>query len=120
MPHILVCACKFPLIIFITAQLSSKAFDTLSHNFVSQVYKFFNLGPNIIKWLNLLGNNREACISLGNGLDTPFFRLGRGRPQGDNPSPNTFNFSVQILIQDGAGSRNRVHPETGPPVNQSK
>jgi Reverse transcriptase (RNA-dependent DNA polymerase) len=29
---------------------------------------------------------------------TNFFKLGRGRPQGDNISPNTFNFAVQILI----------------------
>jgi hypothetical protein len=76
----------------------AKAFDTLSHDFVNCVYKFFNLGPNIIRWLNILGNNREACISLDPDRDTPYFKLGRGRPQGDNPSPNTFNFSVQILI----------------------
>jgi hypothetical protein len=29
---------------------------------------------------------------------SPHFRLGRGRPQGDNISPNTFNFADQILI----------------------
>jgi hypothetical protein len=46
----------------------------------------------------LLGNNREACISLDNGANSRFFKLGRGRPQGDNISPNTFNFADQILI----------------------
>jgi Reverse transcriptase (RNA-dependent DNA polymerase) len=75
-----------------------KAFDTLSHAYLKSVYKFFNFGPSIIQWLELLGNQREACICLDDNKKTPFFNLGRGRPQGDNISPNTFNFAVQILI----------------------
>jgi hypothetical protein len=42
----------------------AKAFDTLLHPFIHQVYKFFGFGDNTIKWLTLLGNNREACIIL--------------------------------------------------------
>jgi hypothetical protein len=45
----------------------AKAFDTLNHKFIEQVYKFFGLGENIIKWLLLLGNQRQACITLENG-----------------------------------------------------
>jgi hypothetical protein len=76
----------------------AKAFDTLSHKFLNKVYKFYNFGPGIIKWLSLLGKDREACITLDNNKISKYFRLGRGRPQGDNISPNTFNFSDQILI----------------------
>jgi hypothetical protein len=76
----------------------AKAFDTLSHKFLTQVYKFFGFGPNIIKWLNLLGTNREAYIGLDNNINSRPFKLGRGRAQGDNISPNTFNFVDQILI----------------------
>jgi hypothetical protein len=76
----------------------AKAFDTLSHDFVDLTYKFFNLGPVIRRWLNLLGNNRTACINFNKDCSSPHFQLGRGRPQGDNISPNTFNFSDQILI----------------------
>jgi hypothetical protein len=76
----------------------AKAFDTLSHAFLDKVYKFFNLGPVIRRWLALLGNDRQACISLEGKKSTKYFKLGRGRPQGDNISPNTFNFAVQILI----------------------
>jgi hypothetical protein len=75
----------------------AKAFDTLSHKFLTKVYEFFRFGPNIRKWLDLLGNNRMACISLDSGCSR-YFNLGRGRPQGDNISPNTFNFADQILI----------------------
>jgi hypothetical protein len=76
----------------------AKAFDTLSHDFIDKVYEFFNIGPCMRKWLNLAGNNRQACISLSPTKDTPFFDLGQGRPQGDNLSPNSFNFAEQILI----------------------
>jgi hypothetical protein len=76
----------------------AKAFDTISHSFMQQVYKFFNLGNNIINWLNLPGRDREACIALDGNKNSRYFKLGRGRPQGDNISPNTFNFADQILI----------------------
>jgi hypothetical protein len=76
----------------------AKAFDTLSHDFLGKVYDFFNFGDSIKKWLSLLGNQREACNLLDNGKTTKNFPLRCGRPQGDNISPNTFNFAEQILI----------------------
>jgi Reverse transcriptase (RNA-dependent DNA polymerase) len=76
----------------------AKAFDTLDHDFINEVYKFFGLGPNITRWLNLCGNSRTACIMLDNNKFSRTFKLGCGRPQGDNTSPCTFNFCEQILI----------------------
>jgi hypothetical protein len=76
----------------------AKAFDTLSHKFLREVFKFFNMGPSIIRWLSLLGENRSACILLDDGTYSRSFRLDRGRAEGDNISPNTFNFGEQILI----------------------
>jgi hypothetical protein len=76
----------------------AKAFDTLSHSFLREVFKFFGIGPRMIKWLTLLGENRQACILLDDGTYSRNFTLGRGRAQGDNISPNTFNFAEQILI----------------------
>ncbi len=52
----------------------------------------------MIDWLTLLGENRTACILLDDGTYSRNFRLDRGRAQGDNISPNTFNFAEQILI----------------------
>jgi hypothetical protein len=52
----------------------------------------------MIRWLNLIGNHRVDCTSFGPGTDSPFFDLGQGRPQGDNVSPNSFNFCAQPLI----------------------
>jgi hypothetical protein len=76
----------------------AKAFDTLSHAFLREVFKFFGFGPNITRWLELLGQNRQACITLDDGTYSRNFNLGRGRAQGDNISPNTFNFGEQILL----------------------
>jgi hypothetical protein len=76
----------------------AKAFDTLSHRFLREVFKFFNMGPGITRWLTLLGENRTACLLLDDGSYSRSFELGRGRAQGDNISPNTFNFGEQILI----------------------
>jgi hypothetical protein len=76
----------------------AKAFDTLSHHFLQEVFRFFIMGPGIIRWLTLLGENRTACLLLDDGSYSHSFDLGRGRAQGDNISPNTFNFGEQILI----------------------
>ena len=76
----------------------AKAFDTLSNKFLDEVLKFFGFGNYIMSWLKLLGTNRTACIMLEDGELTRNFMLERGRPQGDNISPNTFNFCIQILI----------------------
>jgi hypothetical protein len=76
----------------------AKAFDTLSHGYLRDVFRFFNFGPYITSWLELIGENRNACIILDDGSYSKNFDLGRGRAQGDNISPNTFNFGEQILL----------------------
>jgi hypothetical protein len=76
----------------------AKAFDTLDHNFIKAVYRFFGFGENIISWLNLLGFQRQACIIMEDGSNSKYFDLETGRAQGDNLSPNIFNFCEQILI----------------------
>jgi exonuclease III len=76
----------------------AKAFDTLDHGFIQEVYRFFGFGPNITRWLTLLGIDREECIILNNEKNSRYFRLETGRPQGDNLSPFTFNFCAQIGI----------------------
>jgi hypothetical protein len=52
-----------------------KAFDTISHQYINKAYRFFNFGENFIRWLNLIGTNRKACIILENGLYSSFFYL---------------------------------------------
>jgi len=75
-----------------------KAFDTISHNFLNKAYRFFNFGENIIRWLNIIGTNRRACIIVENDMYTKFFDLKRGTAQGDTISPYIFNIGYQILL----------------------
>jgi hypothetical protein len=55
-----------------------KAFDSTSYVYLQKVYSFFNFGPNIIRWLNLIGTNRKACIILENDLTSTIFDLKHG------------------------------------------
>jgi hypothetical protein len=75
-----------------------KAFDSTSHSYLQQVYKFFNFGPNFIRWLNLIGTNRKACVILENEVYSEFFDLERGNAQGNTTSPYIFNMGFQILL----------------------
>jgi exonuclease III len=75
-----------------------KAFDSTSHSYLQNVFAFFNFGPNFIRWLNLVGTNRRACIILENEYYSRFFDLERGNTQGDTISPYIFNIGFQILL----------------------
>jgi hypothetical protein len=75
-----------------------KAFDTISHQYINKAYRFFNFGDYFIKWLNLIGTNRKACIILEQNLHSKFFNLERGNAQGDTTSPYIFNIGYQILL----------------------
>jgi hypothetical protein len=70
----------------------AKAFDSLDHNYVIAVLRFFGFGDNIIKY------NRKASIIMNAGINSSSFDIETGCPQGDNPSPTIFNFCEQILI----------------------
>jgi retron-type reverse transcriptase len=75
-----------------------KAFDSVSHSFLEETLKFFNLGPVFIKWIKLLCMNREACIILDVNKTGKSFKLERGKAQGDTISPFLFNICYQILL----------------------
>jgi hypothetical protein len=76
----------------------AKAFDTVSHKFMHEVYKFFGLVPNFIQALETLGNNRTACIAFEDGSHSRPIKLGRGRAQGNTSSPIEYNMAEQIVI----------------------
>jgi len=82
-----------------------KAFDSTSHNYIREVYKFFNFGPGIIRWLSLIGMNRKACIILEGDKLGDIFDLERGNAQGNTISPFIFNLGFQVLLFKGSVSR---------------
>jgi hypothetical protein len=64
-----------------------RAFDTISHKCMTEVFRFFGFGENFIKILNTIGTNRTAAIIFEDGTLSKNFNLETGRTQGDGPSP---------------------------------
>jgi hypothetical protein len=75
-----------------------KAFDSLSHSYMKNIFEFYNFGPNISRWLSILSMNRAARIVIEKDLYTDVFELERGNAQGDTISPFLFNLGYQILL----------------------
>ncbi len=77
---------------------TAKAFDSVSHKYMHCVYKFFGMGPNFIKLLETLGNNRTACIAFEDGSHSAEIDLECGRAQGNTSSPVEYNMAQQIVL----------------------
>ncbi len=75
-----------------------KAFDSVFHPYMREVYRFFGFGEAFIKLLDTIGTNRTARIILDSGKNSPEFNLERGFAQGNSPSPKKYNIGEQILI----------------------
>ncbi len=75
-----------------------KAFDSVFHPYMREVYRFFGFGPEFIKLLDTIGTNRTARILLDYGNISNEFDLDRGFAQGNSPSPKKYNIGEQILL----------------------
>jgi hypothetical protein len=76
----------------------SKAFDTISHKYCKEVYKFFGFGNQFINMMETIGTGRSAIILFEDGSYSREIILGRSRPQGDGPSPIQYNMGEGILL----------------------
>ncbi len=76
----------------------SKAFDSVRHDYLTEVLEFFGFGPNMIRMVMTACTGRNACIIAEDGNYTRIFNLGIGTAQGDCPSPTLFILCVQVLI----------------------
>jgi hypothetical protein len=76
----------------------SKAFDSVSHLYMREVYRFFGFGSDFIRIIETLCNNQTACIAFDDGTLSEPFDLGRGEAQGNTPSPVLYNMGEQILL----------------------
>jgi Reverse transcriptase (RNA-dependent DNA polymerase) len=83
---------------FVLALDMAKAFDTVRHDYMQQVYKFFGFGNRFINLIETLTINRNAGIIWDDGSISNTFDLGTGNGQGNPPSPLQFNFCIQILF----------------------
>jgi hypothetical protein len=76
----------------------SRAFDTISHKYMTEVYKFFGFGANFIGIMDTIGTGRTASIIFDDSSISPEFNLESGRPQGDGPSPLQYNMGQEIVL----------------------
>jgi hypothetical protein len=84
-----------------------KAFDSIEHEFIEKVLKFFNFGDRMIGYIRTLLHDRSARIILDEGCSESF-SVKRGSPQGDRSSPYIFILCIEILLiklesMDGKG-----------------
>merc|ERR1711954_510364 len=75
----------------------SKAFDSISFEFIENTLKLFNLNPKYISWINTLLKNFQSSIMI-NGFPTPRIRVGRGCRQGDPIAGYLFIICVELLL----------------------
>ena len=75
----------------------SKAFDSISHDYIYESLKKFNFGDYFIKIVKTMLTGR-TCTVMVDGYETNPFRIERGVPQGDTASPYLFILVLEILL----------------------
>ena len=75
----------------------SKAFDSISFEFIESTLKWFNLNPKFIHWINALLKDFQSSILI-NGFPTPRIQVGRGCRQGDPIAGYLFIICVELLL----------------------
>ena len=69
-----------------------KAFDSANHNFLLIVLENYGFSQDFLKWISILLENQESCVTNGDKM-TRYFPLKRGTRQGDPISAYLFILS---------------------------
>ncbi len=73
-----------------------KAFDSISWHFLFKTLKIFNFGDSFRKWIEIIYNNPECCVT-NNGFSSQFFKVSRGIRQGCPISALLFLLVVEVM-----------------------
>ncbi len=73
-----------------------KVFDSVSWNFLHETLKKFGFGDTFRKWIKILYNNSECCVT-NNGYHSNFFSITRGIRQGCPISALLFIIVVEVM-----------------------
>ena len=74
----------------------SRAFDSISKDFIIWSFRKFGFGEKFIKWVEVLTKNTESCINY-NGWISNTFSVETGIRQGCPFSPMAFVLALEIL-----------------------
>ena len=73
-----------------------KAFDSIEWPFMIKCLQKYNMGSKFIKWIKILHNQTQSCVS-NNGYLSEYFHLGRGIRQGYPKSALLFILVAEAL-----------------------
>ena len=76
----------------------SRAFDSVSHDYIRKVLEFHNIGPFFIEIVMTTLKDRRACIIDEEGNFTEFFNIALGVLQGDREACQLFKFCLNPLL----------------------
>ena len=74
----------------------SKAFDTISKEFMLEAFKIFGFGEDFVNWISVLNNNTVSCINYC-GWMSEWFNIETGIRQGCPISPMCFVLACELL-----------------------
>ena len=73
-----------------------KAFNTVNHDFLKNVLIKYNFGNSFIKWVDIMYQNAEACVT-NNGWTSKPLKINKGIRQGCPLSALLFLLVVEVL-----------------------
>ena len=75
----------------------TQALDSVNFIFIHKTFELFNFGEQFRKWLKVIYNEGESCIS-NNGYVSESFKIKRSTRQGDPISPLVFILCLEVLL----------------------
>lgn len=73
-----------------------KAFDSISWDYLFQLFKVYNFGEGFISWIRLCYTNISSCV-MNFGFSSAYFEIQKGVRQGDSLSPYIFLLALELL-----------------------
>ena len=73
-----------------------KAFDRVNYDSMYEILKWFNFGPDLIKWVRLLFTDYRLA-TINNGYTSEYFSPTRGLFQGNPIASIIFNCVIELL-----------------------
>jgi hypothetical protein len=97
---------------------AKKAFDSVSHVYLSKVLRRYDFPEEFVRSFNLIYNLNEAVVQVNGHLSEPF-SIQRGVKQGDALSCSLFVLAVDPLIRNIAANQNIEGLQIPISVNES-